>query len=290
MREMVKKGDKTLQKAQRIWVPYLGSPVVNAHGCVKQEIPAVLSPGVRILTAILIFNHRLPNGPSLAQCNRESHFKNPHTLGDLLLEILWLRFSKKKCIKRAAAGQEGSAVSAATGRGTSTARACGQLGTGLWDPCSHSRCCQVCSARAVTTSTTSPREGSRQAGGTSLAPGHVQDHSGHLKAHVPRGSQWAVARGRTPLEGCGWGHSSTGDTSPVPQAGLSTGPRWSRLWKELSQGRGCLEEGVEGELCPRAGAACSLQLCPPLPLGALWERHIGAEPNPTDPPASRDHL
>lgn len=240
MMEMVKKGDKTLKKAQRIWVPYLGSPVVNAHGCVKQEIPAVLSPGVHILTAILIFNHRLRNSPSLAQGNRESHLKNPHTLGDLLLESLWLRFSKKKCIKRAVAGQEDTAVSAATGRGTSTGqgmRAAGDRAVGPMQPQPLERnpCCQVCSARAVATSTKSPREGSSRAGRTSLAPGHVQDCSGHLKAQVPRGSQWTLARGRTPLEGCGWGHSSTGDTSPVPQAGLTT----AQVPGGLGCGRSC---------------------------------------------------
>lgn len=240
MMEMVKKGDKTLQKAQRIWVPYLGSPVVNALGCVKQEIPAVLSPGVHILTAILILNHRLPNSPSLAQCNKQSHFKNPHTLGDLLLESLWLRFSKKKWIKRAVAGQEGTAVSAATGQGTSTGqgmRAAGDRAVGPMQPQPLERnpCCQVCSARAVTTSTKSPREGSSRAGRTSLAPGHVQDCSCHLKAQVPRGSQWTPARGKTLLEGCGWGHSSTGDTSPVPQAGLTT----AQVPGGLGCGRSC---------------------------------------------------
>lgn len=63
----------------------------------------------------------------------------------------------------------------------------------------------------------------------------------------------------------------------------SAGPHWSQLSQQLSQGGWCLEEGAEGELCPRAGAACSLWLCPPLPLGALWERHTGANPNSRDP-------
>lgn len=33
---------------------------------------------------------------------------------------------------------------------------------------------------------------------------------------------------------------------------------------------------MEGELCPRAGAACSLCFCPPLPLGALQETQQGS--------------
>lgn len=43
-----------------------------------------------------------------------------------------------------------------------------------------------------------------------------------------------------------------------------------------SWGRRCLEKGSEGELCPRAGAACSRCFGPPLPLGALQETQQGS--------------
>lgn len=43
----------------------------------------------------------------------------------------------------------------------------------------------------------------------------------------------------------------------------------------MSRGSWWPEEGAKGELRPRAGAACSLCFCPPLPLGALWRFAAG---------------
>lgn len=63
----------------------------------------------------------------------------------------------------------------------------------------------------------------------------------------------------------------------------SMGLWWSHAWKVPSWGSRCLEEGAEGELCPRAGAACSLRFCPPFPLGALWETRSRAKLKPKGP-------
>lgn len=52
-----------------------------------------------------------------------------------------------------------------------------------------------------------------------------------------------------------------------------------------SWGSWCLEKGTEGELCPRAGAACSLCFCSPLPLGALQETQQSST-RPQGPPQS----
>lgn len=52
----------------------------GAPGCINQEITAVPSPDIHILTAILICNLSLPDSPSSAQCNRgrTSLKKTPH--------------------------------------------------------------------------------------------------------------------------------------------------------------------------------------------------------------------
>lgn len=96
----------------------------------------------------------------------------------------------------------------------------------------------------------------------------------------------SARRSGRPLQGCGLGTQErgghqldmTGRTHPC-----GAGLQWSQRSRVPSRGGGCPEEGTEGELRPRAGAACSLQLCSPLPLGALQERHAGAKPKPKGP-------
>lgn len=89
----------------------------GALGCINKEIPALPSPDLWILLAIFTFHHRLPNTPSLAQCNRDRHLENPTHLRFIY------RSSKN----------EGTAASPVTGWWMR----CRQ-GTGLQEQCGHS--------------------------------------------------------------------------------------------------------------------------------------------------------
>lgn len=72
------------------------------------------------------------------------------------------------------------------------------------------------------------------------------------------------------------GRSHPREGSGVSQEGGLTVP---------SRGSRCPEKGTEGELCPRAGAACSLCFCPSFPLGALQETQQEST-RPQGPPGS----
>lgn len=116
-----------------------------------------------------------------------------------------------------------------------------------------------------------------------VTPGPPWPHQGTTPTGEV-GKVWDSARrsGR-PLQGCGrtavQGTPSQRHGQDSPQCRSLV----SQMLKVPSRGGGCPEEGAEGELSPRAGAADSLWFCPPLPLGALWERHTGAKPNPKGP-------
>lgn len=54
-------------------------PSQGAHGCINEEIPAVPSPDAGIFSAILMFDHSLPNGPSLEHYDTRTKSHKTHT-------------------------------------------------------------------------------------------------------------------------------------------------------------------------------------------------------------------